>query len=929
MSGNFRDSFTKDDAKDDILGYDDTAFHYFVITILVCVATPWTLSAVFALIFPGEAKVQRRFPKKSSSGRTFHYCATSAMVAKVDDARRRARSWTRRSGGLWLLQAVILSSLWVAIWTMVLHLRTSGQKEINRFDPFALLDVSPDASGSQIRRAYRKLSLAWHPDKNPDDPLAASRFIQITKAYSALTDDISRRNWEKYGNPDGPQTTKIGIGLPRILLQKEKSLQILCAFFFAIIIVIPVSFIWHYSNTLNYAANGVLIETLQFLGYYISESTRTPMCPEILAACAESRSIPTRLTDNQQIKRLAGCVVEHKKRVFTLPTVMKNQYLIWAHMQRQHGRMMPELRCDCDEILRHSIKVTQAMIEVASMREWFGTAQAMVDFRRCLVQALDVRSSQLLQVPHFEEEHVALCSMDCSHSGALAEFLALGADRRKALLSDAMSPAQLADIEAFCTHVGQAELRARVDVEDESEIVVGDVATCHVLLERKHLRADEAMGPVHAPFFPELKFEEWWFVLVEDAEQPRIVHFERSLETASRIELELRFQVISAGKNSLALHAWCDSYAGLDRRVELTFHASSEDQSKRVYRAHEEDIELDLQPTLFQQWMGADSGRGADDDESDEAEEEPGSASRGTPAWSSRPGVVDDDDSDEAEEEPEVPASGSRGAPADSSARGAPSSGGDESDEPEEEREVSDSVGAGIPAGSSGLVDEPDAGDDDRGGGGGVEEESAVSGSAGCGIPAGSSAPAQPFAIGEEVALLAGDHDNGHRCGDGTPSRAIGARADSEVATAAECDFVQPVGGGGHGVCSLATGASDGEAIEGERSSERPGCGEGACSSGVVCASGEAVGAGDGASGDDEAVATGDVGTGDGACGSGVGCAGAGGVAECGPVCCDSSAAGCAGVAANATGEGGLEGPGGDACSSAGSPPGAGEDDAG
>lgn len=59
------------------------------------------------------------------------------------------------------------------------------------------------------------MSLVYHPDKNQDDPLAASRFMQITRAHAALTDETAKRNYEKYGNPDGPQTTKVGIGLPR------------------------------------------------------------------------------------------------------------------------------------------------------------------------------------------------------------------------------------------------------------------------------------------------------------------------------------------------------------------------------------------------------------------------------------------------------------------------------------------------------------------------------------------------------------------------------------------------------------------------------------------------------------------------------------------------------------------------------------------
>lgn len=63
-------------------------------------------------------------------------------------------------------------------------------------------------------------------------------------------------------------------------------------------------------------------------------------------------------------------------------------------------------------------------------------------------------------------------------------------------------------------------------MEDEKEIVVGDIATVTVHLTRKNLQEGEAAGPVHAPLFPEPKFEEWWIFLVEGAPNTRIIGFE-------------------------------------------------------------------------------------------------------------------------------------------------------------------------------------------------------------------------------------------------------------------------------------------------------------------------------------------------------------------------------------------------------------------
>jgi len=55
---------------------------------------------------------------------------------------------------------------------------------LKSFDPYQILGVEPDAEMPAIKKAYRRLSLIKHPDKNPDDPLAVTEFIQITKAYT-------------------------------------------------------------------------------------------------------------------------------------------------------------------------------------------------------------------------------------------------------------------------------------------------------------------------------------------------------------------------------------------------------------------------------------------------------------------------------------------------------------------------------------------------------------------------------------------------------------------------------------------------------------------------------------------------------------------------------------------------------------------------
>ena len=56
---------------------------------------------------------------------------------------------------------------------------------------FAELGLSPNTSRREIRRAFRRLALRYHPDHNADDPAARRKFLRVTRAYHLLCDHLT------------------------------------------------------------------------------------------------------------------------------------------------------------------------------------------------------------------------------------------------------------------------------------------------------------------------------------------------------------------------------------------------------------------------------------------------------------------------------------------------------------------------------------------------------------------------------------------------------------------------------------------------------------------------------------------------------------------------------------------------------------------
>jgi len=77
--------------------------------------------------------------------------------------------------------------------------KSSAVKDTEYYD---LLEVAPNASDGDIRKAYRKKALRLHPDRNPGDEEAAKKFQELSNAYQILSDEKKRATYDKHGKTD-------------------------------------------------------------------------------------------------------------------------------------------------------------------------------------------------------------------------------------------------------------------------------------------------------------------------------------------------------------------------------------------------------------------------------------------------------------------------------------------------------------------------------------------------------------------------------------------------------------------------------------------------------------------------------------------------------------------------------------------------------
>jgi len=391
--------------------FDDVAFYWFLQVILGITLLPITLSKLKDLFTRKHVLKTRAHPFVTPIP---DYIPKIKLISEEDQSIDRTLS----------LRNIFFAFSWILFLLLLIQLPKWHNREMTSFEPFDVLEIPKGSSESKIKRSYRKMSLKYHPDKCTKPPLelpeakCKDMFIMVRKAYETLTDEQTKDNYEKYGNPDGYKGTSVTIGLPSWLTHKDNELAILSVYFCALIILVAVVWTW-WNHKSKFHKSGVFKQSIDIYWRFMKQDMRLRHLLDVLSASAEYRSLDISIPNESAHPKLKDFeALEHeiltvaKKRggakankerldnIFNASYARKAAALLHAHLM---GMQVPPLLApEYMLVLQEAPRLLDVMIDMTVSRErfWAQTMQ-LIQLKQAIIQGVWPMESYLKQLPHW------------------------------------------------------------------------------------------------------------------------------------------------------------------------------------------------------------------------------------------------------------------------------------------------------------------------------------------------------------------------------------------------------------------------------------------------------------------------------------------------------------------------------------------------
>ncbi|XP_039247558.1 translocation protein SEC63 homolog [Styela clava] len=473
------------------INYDEkgTTFLYFIVSFFAMVLIP----ATYYLWPKGFKEEEKRLQKL----RSIH--AKSKWYKKcLEELQKKRKKPSFRK--------IFIVLAWIGFFILAYKV-SMIERDFVEYDPYEVLGIREGADNVVIKKAYRKLSKEFHPDKGGDPAV----FMRIRKAYEALTDEATRKNWEEYGNPDGPQAMEFGIALPSWIVDSENSVVVLGLYVLAFMIILPIIVgIW-WNRSIKYSKEKVLLSTTQLYYYFFNRTPNMNLkrALTILSASFEfSRDhnpevrapTPADNIDIPDLIRILGTPFDPKGREapLHLPYSVKARTLIYCHLA---GHEAPDnLLEDLDYILRKCPLLVQEMVNCLTQLTALAhadraslprleTVETVMKLSPTMVQGLKETKSPLLQLPYFSDDYVKFCLTKKISVRNLKTLSKINDHDRRQMLRR-MGDEEYDTMVACLKSLPMLEVDVHIQVLDDEEahiITAGAIVTVTVSLIRKKL----------------------------------------------------------------------------------------------------------------------------------------------------------------------------------------------------------------------------------------------------------------------------------------------------------------------------------------------------------------------------------------------------------------------------------------------------------
>lgn len=500
-------------------------FPIFVLTLMALPLVPYTIVNLFGAFKKKAAKIN---------------CQCSVCVR----SGKYHKSIFRRISNFSTYSNLTLVLLWVVMAVLVYYIKQIST-EVQIFEPFSILGLEYGASDSEIKKAYRRLSIQYHPDKNPD-PEAHSYFVEfISKAYQALTDPISRENFVKYGHPDGRQGLQMGIALPQFLLNIDGASEgILLLGIVGVCIILPLTVsVIYLSRSSKYTGNYVMHSTLAAYYHLMKPSLAPSKVMDVFIKASEFMDIPVHRSDEEPLQRLFVLVrselnldlknirQEQAKFWKQHPALVKTELLLQTQLTRETAALSPTLQHDFRRVLELAPRLLEELMKMAIIPRppvghgWLRPAIGVVELSQSIVQAVPLSARKaagassegyapFLQLPHFSEAVVKKIARKKVRT--FQDFRDMTPDERADLLTQVagFSNGESHDVEMVLEMMPSVTIDITCETEGEEGIQEGDIVTMHTWVTLNRGSGMIRALP-HCPYFPFDKEENFWLMLAD------------------------------------------------------------------------------------------------------------------------------------------------------------------------------------------------------------------------------------------------------------------------------------------------------------------------------------------------------------------------------------------------------------------------------